>query len=115
MDSKTELSTTSNTLDSQSTTPATFPNVTADELEERERLLEDACRRLENGEEVEIVYPDGRIVRIPPREPKTWVKWSEVAHLFPRELDPEWERDMEMEAFDHSPRDPWERRDDRDS
>ena len=115
MDTHTDQSAEPQSLDSQSATPATFPNVTDDELDERERLLEDACRRLENGEEVEIVYPDGRIVRIAPREPKTWVKWSEVAHLFPHEPDPEWERDMEMEAFDHSPRDPWEHRDDRNS
>jgi hypothetical protein len=37
------------------------------------------------------------------------VKWSEVAHLFPHEPDPEWERDIRTEAFDQTIIDPWER------
>ena len=115
MDSKTEQSAEFKILDSQSTTPATFPNVTPDDFDALEKLIEDLLCRLRNGEEVEFTIPGAPTVRIAPREPKTWVNGREIAHLFQGPPDPDFARDIRMEAFDHSPRDPWERRDNRDS
>lgn len=110
MDSKTDQSAELKILDSQSTTPATFPTVTPEDFDALEKLIEDLLCRLRNGEEVEFTIPGAPTVRIAPREPKTWVKWSEVAHLFQGPPDPDFARDIRMEAFDHSIIDPWERR-----
>jgi antitoxin (DNA-binding transcriptional repressor) of toxin-antitoxin stability system len=115
MDTHTDQSAAPKSLDSQSTTPATFPNVTPEDIEATEKLIEDLLCRLRNGEEVEFTIPGAPTVRIAPREPKTWVNGREIAHLFQGPPDPDFARDIRMEAFDHSPRDPWERRDDRDS
>ena len=110
MDSKTEQSAEFKILDSQSTTPATFPTVTPEDIEATAQLIEDLLCRLRNGEEVEFTIPGAPTVRIAPREPKTWVNGREIAHLFQGPPDPDFARDIRMEAFDHSIIDPWERR-----
>ena len=108
MDTHTDQSAELKTLDSQSTTPATFPHVTPEDIEATQKLIEDLLCRLRNGEEVEFTIPGAPTVRIAPREPKTWVKWSEVAHLFQGPPDPDFERDTN--TFDQTIIDPWERR-----
>ena len=108
METHTDQSTEPKSLDSQSTTPATFPRVTPEDIEATEKLIEDLLCRLRNGEEVEFTIPGAPTVRIAAREPKTFVKWSEVAHLFQGPPDPDFERDTN--AFDQTIIDPWERR-----
>jgi antitoxin (DNA-binding transcriptional repressor) of toxin-antitoxin stability system len=110
MDTHTDQSAAPQSLDSQSTTPATFPNVTPEDIEATEKLIEDLLCRLRNGEEVEFTIPGAPTVRIAPREPKTWVNGREIAHLFQGPPDPDFERDIRMEAFDQTIIDPWERR-----
>ena len=57
MDSKTDQSAEPKILDSQSTTPATFPTVTPEDIEATQQLIEDLLCRLRNGEEVEFTIP----------------------------------------------------------
>jgi antitoxin (DNA-binding transcriptional repressor) of toxin-antitoxin stability system len=108
MDTHTDQSAEPKSLDSKSTTPATFPNVTPEDIEATEKLIEDLLCRLRNGEEVEFTIPGAPTVRIAPREPKTWVNGREIAHLFQGPPDPDFERDTN--TFDQTIIDPWERR-----
>ena len=83
--------------------------MTPDDFEATVKLIEDLLCRLRNGEEVEFTIPGAPTVRIAPREPKTWVNGREIAHLFKGPPDPDFARDIRMEAFDQTIIDPWER------
>lgn len=82
-------------------------------LRELRQDASDLIRRVEAGEEITVTVagrPAARLVAA--RTPNYWHNWDEVAEVFARPADAEWESDRAKldEIVDDTPRDPWDAR-----
>lgn len=82
-------------------------------LRELRQDASELIRRVEAGEEITVTVagrPAARLVAA--RTPKYWHHWDEVADVFQRPADPEWQTDRDKldDIFDDTLRDPWDAR-----
>ena len=77
-------------------------------LRELRQDASELVRRVEGGEEIDITVAGRLAARLIPAAPKRWQKWSEIAQVFTGQVDPDWDRDMEL--VDQTPKNPWDAR-----
>ena len=100
-------------LDTISKSSATLPNMATVSLTEFRKKLSDFVKKAERGEEIGITIGGRLAARVVPVDPVRWKTWDEIAHIFDGPPDPDWEADVDK--FDQTPIDPWERRREGDS
>lgn len=74
-------------------------------LRELRQQASELVRRVEAGEEITVTVAGRPSVRLVAAAPRTWRPWSDVAELFSRDTDPEW--DSDRDRIDQAVRDPW--------
>ena len=77
-------------------------------LRELRQDASELVRRVEGGEEIDITVAGRLAARLIPAAPKRWQKWSEIADVFAGQVDPDWDRDLEL--VDQTPTNPWDAR-----
>jgi prevent-host-death family protein len=77
-------------------------------LREMRQNASDLVRRAEGGEHVTITVAGRPAAVLGPVSPRAWRRWDDLADLFRKPIDAEWDADRDL--LDASVEDPWEAR-----
>jgi prevent-host-death family protein len=76
-------------------------------LREMRQNASELVRRAEAGEQVTITVAGRPAAVLGPVSPRAWRRWDDIADIFTRPADPDWDGDREL--VDDSVIDPWEK------
>ncbi len=76
-------------------------------LRELRQDASEIVRRVEAGEQFDVTVSGRLAARLTGAQPKSWLRWDEIAGAFDGRADPDWERDRDL--VDQGAQDPWTR------